>query len=119
MVGGGLAGLTAALDCLDAGHEVTLLAANVLLENEKTERIVRLIEEVDPDVLLLMETDERWLAALGPTLARYPTVLTAANVKYYGMAFATRLPVGVVTGVLGAPYLVYLVVRTHRAGGHL
>jgi endonuclease/exonuclease/phosphatase (EEP) superfamily protein YafD len=73
------------------GHEVTLLAANVLLENKTPERIVRLIEEVDPDVLLLMETDERWLAALGPTLARYPTVLTAAHVKYYGMAFATRL----------------------------
>jgi len=25
----------------------------------------------------------------------------------------------VVTGVLGAPYLVYLVVRTHRVGGSL
>ncbi len=31
----------------------------------------------------------------------------------------TRFPVGVVTGVLGAPYLVYLIVRTHRAGGSL
>ncbi|AFR10355.1 FecCD family ABC transporter permease [Nocardiopsis alba] len=31
----------------------------------------------------------------------------------------TRYPVGVVTGVLGAPYLVYLIVRTHRAGGSL
>jgi iron complex transport system permease protein len=29
------------------------------------------------------------------------------------------LPVGVVTGVLGAPYLIYLLVRTHRAGGSL
>ncbi|WNI25014.1 iron chelate uptake ABC transporter family permease subunit [Streptomyces sp. ITFR-16] len=34
-------------------------------------------------------------------------------------AFATRYPVGVVTGVLGAPYLVYLIVRTNRAGGSL
>lgn len=34
-------------------------------------------------------------------------------------AFDTRFPVGVVTGVLGAPYLVYLIVRTHRAGGSL
>ncbi len=31
----------------------------------------------------------------------------------------TRYPVGVVTGVLGAPYLVYLIIRTHRAGGSL
>lgn len=34
-------------------------------------------------------------------------------------ASGTRYPVGVVTGVLGAPYLVYLIVRTHRAGGSL
>ncbi|MDT0300512.1 iron chelate uptake ABC transporter family permease subunit [Streptomonospora sp. DSM 45055] len=34
-------------------------------------------------------------------------------------AFGTRYPVGVVTGVLGAPYLVYLIVRTNRAGGAL
>jgi iron complex transport system permease protein len=33
--------------------------------------------------------------------------------------FEHRYPVGVVTGVLGAPYLVYLIVRTHRAGGSL
>lgn len=34
-------------------------------------------------------------------------------------AFGTRYPVGVITGVLGAPYLVYLIIRTHRAGGSL
>ncbi|MGW5879924.1 FecCD family ABC transporter permease [Nocardiopsis terrae] len=34
-------------------------------------------------------------------------------------AFGTRFPVGVVTGVLGAPYLVYLIVRTNRVGGSL
>jgi iron complex transport system permease protein len=34
-------------------------------------------------------------------------------------AFGNRYPVGVVTGVLGAPYLVYLLVRTNRAGGSL
>jgi iron complex transport system permease protein len=34
-------------------------------------------------------------------------------------AFDTRFPVGVVTGVLGAPYLIYLIVRSHRTGGSL
>jgi iron complex transport system permease protein len=28
-----------------------------------------------------------------------------------------RYPVGVVTGALGAPYLIYLIIRTHRTGG--
>jgi iron complex transport system permease protein len=34
-------------------------------------------------------------------------------------AFDTRYPVGVITGILGAPYLVYLLIRTNRSGGSL
>ncbi|MEV1006500.1 iron ABC transporter permease [Streptomyces sp. NPDC049881] len=34
-------------------------------------------------------------------------------------AFDVRYPVGVVTGVLGAPYLIHLIIRAHRAGGSL
>ncbi|MDO9395155.1 MAG: iron chelate uptake ABC transporter family permease subunit, partial [Herbiconiux sp.] len=34
-------------------------------------------------------------------------------------ALGTRFPVGVVTGVLGAPYLIYLIIRTNRRGGSL
>lgn len=34
-------------------------------------------------------------------------------------AFGTRYPVGVITGVLGAPYLIYLIVRSNRTGGSL
>ncbi|MGC4806173.1 FecCD family ABC transporter permease [Micromonospora sp. DT233] len=44
-------------------------------------------------------------------------VLVADFIGQY--AFAIRYPVGVVTGVLGAPYLIYLLVRTNRAGGSL
>jgi len=32
-------------------------------------------------------------------------------------AFATRYPVGVVTGALGAPFLVFLLIRLNRSGG--
>jgi iron complex transport system permease protein len=34
-------------------------------------------------------------------------------------AFDTRFPVGVITGALGAPYLVYLIIRSNRTGGSL
>ncbi|MGX5770003.1 FecCD family ABC transporter permease [Microbacterium trichothecenolyticum] len=34
-------------------------------------------------------------------------------------AFDSRYPVGVVTGVLGAPFLLYLLIRTNRSGGSL
>ena len=44
-------------------------------------------------------------------------VLAADMLGQY--AFGTRYPVGVITGALGAPFLVYLLVRTNRAGGSL
>lgn len=34
-------------------------------------------------------------------------------------AFDTRFPVGVITGILGAPYLIYLLIRMNRTGGAL
>lgn len=33
--------------------------------------------------------------------------------------FDARYPVGVITGVLGAPYLIYLIIHTNRSGGSL
>ncbi len=32
-------------------------------------------------------------------------------------AFSTRFPVGVITGILGSPYLLYLIIRMNRQGG--
>ncbi len=72
-------------------HDVTLLAANVLMENEDHARLRALIDEVDPDVLFLMETDGVWVEAMEPVLARYSTVVRAPRDDYYGLIFATRL----------------------------
>ncbi|WP_228282740.1 FecCD family ABC transporter permease [Brevibacterium atlanticum] len=44
-------------------------------------------------------------------------VLTADLVGQF--VLGTRYPVGVVTGILGAPYLLYLIIRINRSGGSL
>ncbi len=75
----------------DAPDGVTLLAINVLEENPRHDLVIRLVEAVDPDVVLLMETDAVWTAALESVLARYPTVVREPRDDYYGMIFATRL----------------------------
>jgi iron complex transport system permease protein len=51
-------------------------------------------------------------ALLGATL-----VLGADLIGQF--AFDTRFPVGVITGILGAPYLLFLLVRLNRSGGSL
>ena len=46
-------------------------------------------------------------------------VLVLAGDLIGQFAFGARYPVGVITGVLGAPYLIYLLIRTNRSGGSL
>jgi endonuclease/exonuclease/phosphatase (EEP) superfamily protein YafD len=75
------------------GHGVTLLAANVLMENDRHDLVRDLILRHDPDVVLLMETDRVWLEGVGPALGGYPTVVAEPKDDYYGLIFATRLEV--------------------------
>ena len=74
-----------------AEHDVVLMAANVLMENDRHAAVRDLVVEVDPDVLFLMETDETWVTAIEPVLARYGTVIRVPKDNYYGLVFATRL----------------------------
>lgn len=67
----------------------------------------------------------------GPIAARFvgagtslvvPAALTGACLVLAAdllgqFAFDTKFPVGVITGILGAPYLLYLLIRTSRRGG--
>lgn len=75
----------------DGPDRITLMASNVLMENSQFGRIVEVVDAVDPDALLLMEIDARWLEALEPMLQRYPTVVRVPLDNHYGMVFATRL----------------------------
>lgn len=71
----------------------TAIGFNVLQHNRNYARTLALLQREQPDVLLLMETDSLWLAALGPVLASYPHVSQRALDNTYGMIFASRLAV--------------------------
>lgn len=53
--------------------------------------------------------------ALPSGLVGAALVLGADLIGQY--AFDTRFPVGIITGILGAPYLLYLLIRMNRTGG--
>lgn len=80
-------------DDVDGMSCVRVLSLNVLQENDQHDRVARLIEREDPDLLLLMETDQAWIDALEPQLSRYGYRLEKPLDNTYGMAFATRLQV--------------------------
>lgn len=77
----------------DEASDIVFVAANVQMENTRHDKVARLVADVDPDVLLLMETDSRWIEAMDPLLRDWPTVVRIPQDNYYGMLFATRLKV--------------------------
>lgn len=69
-----------------------LLTSNVLMENEEHERLLRVVRDADPDVVLAVEVDGRWAAALDALAADYPHVVRHPQENYYGMMLLSRLP---------------------------
>ena len=71
--------------------QVSMLSVNVLMENDRYDDLTAIIDREDPDVLLLMETDQAWDDALRDSLDRYPTIKRHIADDHYGLIFATRL----------------------------
>ena len=72
---------------------VTAMAANVKQDNRDFQSVIDQIEEVDPDLLLLMETDDDWAEALSDVLAKYPSTPAEIQENTYGLIFASRLDI--------------------------
>ena len=74
------------------GDDILCLSLNVEMSNDRHEDVARLIRDEAPDILLLMETDETWAEKLKDVLGTFETVETRLLDNYYGMIFATNLP---------------------------
>lgn len=81
-----------AADQTDRTGCFTALTLNVLQDNREYGRTLELIRRVDPDIVLLMETDQAWADALEPVLADYPDRIDRPLDNTYGIMFASRLP---------------------------
>jgi len=77
----------------DGRDPVTFISANVLMHNRDYDRFTTLVDREDPDVLFVMENDEKWTSALEPVLSRYSHVTAEPKDNLYGLVFATRLEV--------------------------
>lgn len=73
------------------GNSINLFFANVLQDNHRYDDLIRMIERADPDVVLVVETDQRWADALKPLRKRYPSVVEHISDDTYGMMLFSRL----------------------------
>lgn len=68
------------------------LTWNVLLVNDKYDRVLRYLDEVNPDFFSLQEITEEWVHALEPLNERYPYSIIETKGWKYGLGLWSRLP---------------------------
>lgn len=75
-----------------AGQQVTLVIANVLMTNRKDDGFLALVRRLDPDLVLVTETDAWWDRRLAPLSARYPHAVRYPLENTYGIHLFSKLP---------------------------
>lgn len=68
-----------------------IFAANVLQDNRAYDKMLAQIRETDPDVVFLVETDNKWAAAMKVLEDQYPYRLLQPLANTYGLLFYSRL----------------------------
>ena len=72
---------------------LSLLVANVYQDNADYARILGQIEQRNPDIVFLVETDQKWLEAVKVLRKNYPYYVEIPQDNTYGLLFYSRLPV--------------------------
>lgn len=62
------------------------------MDNRGYRPLIELVEARDPDLVLLLEPDARWAAAIAPLRERYPHQLAPPLPNTYGLILLSKLP---------------------------
>jgi endonuclease/exonuclease/phosphatase (EEP) superfamily protein YafD len=72
-------------------RNISLLIANVYQDNRQSESYLKLIKKCNPDVVLMVETNQWWEQQMDVIGADYPHQLKVPLENTYGMIFYSRL----------------------------
>ena len=76
----------------DPRSSLSMLTANVLMTNRDAARLLGIVRDADPDVILLVETDDWWHQQLGVLRQSHPFAVEQPQDNTYGMLLYSRLP---------------------------
>lgn len=71
-------------------NKISLLVANVLMENREAPAFLEIVKEYNPDIVLTMEADDWWAKALNSLEENYPHTLKLPLDNTYGMLVHSR-----------------------------
>ena len=94
-------------------HTIKILSANVLFENHSAKRLLAIVREESPDIVLLVEYTPEWAAQVEELRATYPYRLEGPIKSPWGIALFSRLPFDSSKAIpVGPSYGVQASVRT-------
>ena len=73
-------------------NQFSILIANVRQKNKEYHKLLDLVKEVEPDMIIALETDNQWLENIKELKAIYPYHVLQPQDNTYGMLFFSRLP---------------------------
>lgn len=72
-------------------NTIKLLTANVYQENQSFQKTIDLISEVSPDVVFLLETNQKWKSAMQVLKKDFPYFIEVPKENTYGLLFYSKL----------------------------
>ncbi len=73
-------------------NTVGIMIANVLITNNSADTFLNIVNQRDPDLLLVMEVNSWWISQLEPLERKYSRVIKYPLDNAYGMALYSKLP---------------------------
>ena len=73
-----------------SNSRLRIFVANVLMANRQSEKLLKVLKVVDPDLIFLVETDEWWADALSQYTRPYPFRIEQPQSNTYGMLLYSR-----------------------------
>ncbi len=70
---------------------IRVMISNVLMENRKSIDLLQVVRDVNPDLLLVVETDDWWHQKLEALDAAFPHRIKRPQDNYYGMELFSKL----------------------------
>ncbi|MGO2226469.1 MAG: endonuclease/exonuclease/phosphatase family protein [Psychrobacter celer] len=72
-------------------HQLKLMVSNVLTPNDHTQKLVELVKQKQPDILITLESNKKWEQALEQIEPDYPYTVKVPLDNLYGMHLYSKL----------------------------
>jgi len=72
-------------------NRISLLCANVLMTNRESKKLLKIISDIDPDVIVTLETDSWWESELSDLESSYSYTIKCPLDNLYGMHVYSKL----------------------------